>query len=35
MTFKDYYFEKYGLKVKDLKQPMLKVITKVEKIINK
>ncbi len=35
MTFKDYFFEKYNKKVKDLKQPMLKVVTKTEKIINK
>lgn len=35
MTFKDYFFEKYSKNVKDLKQPMLKVVTKVVKVINK
>jgi hypothetical protein len=31
MTFKDYFFKRYDKKISDLKQPLLKVVIKVDK----
>jgi hypothetical protein len=31
ITFKDYYKQKYGVKIQDMKQPLIKVIGHYEK----